>query len=256
MVWLVLCTALAACGGGSSSPATPTPTAQQLAEAQSAKLTATLNTANHQATLAWSDTFPAGTSYSIEQQGGDGSWSSLDAVPGTTGTGAALTWTRTINSAATLRVAVPETGYSLASTANPSPRTNPSAMHRCTTPSNTHSREWRFPVRLLTTDLTTSNTPSPHLEWAALRNTVKASASTATFASSFVSMCRPRHVSRNLHPFVLHESAPATDRHRIFPLLKCDTAMGCVKKRLIGPARTKLRVTSDCCFNAIQTGGL
>jgi hypothetical protein len=114
MVWLLLCIGLAACGGGGSSPPPPTsPTPQQVAEAQSAKLTATLNTANHQATLAWSDTFPAGTSYSIEQQAADGSWSSLDAVPGTTGTGAALTWTRTINSAATLRVAVPETGYSV-----------------------------------------------------------------------------------------------------------------------------------------------
>ena len=116
-VWL-LCIVLAACGGGgggspSAPPTSSTPTPQQLAAARSAKLTATLNTANHQATLAWSDTFPVGTSYSIEQQASDGSWSSLDAVPGTTGTGAALSWTRTINSAATLRVSVPETGYSV-----------------------------------------------------------------------------------------------------------------------------------------------
>ena len=111
-VWL-LCVVLAACGGGGSPPTPPTsstPTPEQMAAAQSAKLTATLNTANHQATLAWSDTFPAGTSYLIEQQASDGSWSSLDAVPGTTGKGAALTWARTINSATTLRVAVPETG--------------------------------------------------------------------------------------------------------------------------------------------------
>jgi hypothetical protein len=84
-----------------------------LAEAKSAQLTATLNIANNQATLAWSDTFPAGTSYSIEQLAADGSWSSLDAVPGTSGSGAALSWTRTVNSATTLRVAVPETGYSV-----------------------------------------------------------------------------------------------------------------------------------------------
>jgi hypothetical protein len=87
-VWL-LSIVLAACGGGGGSPSAPptssTPTPQQVAAARSAKLTATL----------------------------DGSWSSLDAVPGTTGTGAALTWTRTINSAATLRVLVPETGYSV-----------------------------------------------------------------------------------------------------------------------------------------------
>ena len=115
-VWL-LCIVLAACGGGGGSPSAPptssTPTPQQVAAAQSAKLTASLNTANNQATLAWSDTFPAGTSYSIEQQADDGSWSSIDAVPGTTGSGAALTWTRTINSAASLRVVVPETSYSV-----------------------------------------------------------------------------------------------------------------------------------------------
>ncbi len=116
MIWLA-CVVLAACGGGgggnSSSTTPPTPTAKQLAEAKSAQLTATLNIANNQATLAWSDTFPAGTSYSIEQLAADGSWSSLDAVPGTSGSGAALSWTRTVNSATTLRVAVPETGYSV-----------------------------------------------------------------------------------------------------------------------------------------------
>jgi len=50
MVWLLLCIVLAACGGGGSSAAPPTsPTPQQVAAAQSAKLTATLNTANNQA---------------------------------------------------------------------------------------------------------------------------------------------------------------------------------------------------------------
>jgi hypothetical protein len=112
---LLLCIVLSACGDdGSSSTSTPSgPTPEQVAAAQSAKLTATYNTANNQATLNWSDTFPAATSYSIQQQASDGSWSSLDAVPGTTGKGAPLTWTRTINAAATLRVAVLETGYSV-----------------------------------------------------------------------------------------------------------------------------------------------
>jgi hypothetical protein len=115
IVWL-LCIVLYACGGdgstsASTTPASPTP--QQGVAAHSAKLTATYNTANNQATLSWSDTFPAGTSYSIQQQASDGSWSSLDAVPGTTGKGAALTWIRTINTSATLRVSVPETGYSV-----------------------------------------------------------------------------------------------------------------------------------------------
>jgi hypothetical protein len=115
IVWL-LCIVLCACGSDGSTPASTTtasPPPQQVVAAQSAKLTATYNTANNQATLSWSDTFPAGTSYSIQQQASDGSWSSLDAVPGTTGKGAALTWIRTINTSATLRVSVPETGYSV-----------------------------------------------------------------------------------------------------------------------------------------------
>jgi hypothetical protein len=115
-VALTLSVLLSACGGGGSSsiPATaPTATSQQLSEAQSAKLTATLNATNNLASLAWLDTFPAGSSYSIEQLAPDGTWSSLDAVPGTTGMGAVLTWTRTINSATTLRVVVAETGYSV-----------------------------------------------------------------------------------------------------------------------------------------------
>lgn len=117
VVWL-LCAMLVACGGGggsASSPPTPTPTptSQQTAAAQAAKLTAVLDTANDQATLTWADTFPAGTSYSIQQQAADGSWSSIDAVPGTTGTGSALTWKHTINTPTTLRVIVPETGYSV-----------------------------------------------------------------------------------------------------------------------------------------------
>lgn len=76
-------------------------------------MTAVLDTASRQATLSWADTFPAGTSYSIQQQAADGSWSSIDAVPGTTGTGSTLDWTRAINASTTLRVIVPETGYSV-----------------------------------------------------------------------------------------------------------------------------------------------
>lgn len=120
LVWL-LCFLLTACGGGgggggsSSSPtptpAAPSPTPQQVSAAQSAKLTAVLDTATNQATLAWSDTFPAGTSYSIQQEATSGSWSNVDAVPGTTGTGGNLTWAHTVNTSTVLRVVVPESGY-------------------------------------------------------------------------------------------------------------------------------------------------
>ncbi len=63
------------------------------------------------ATLSWSDTFEPGTSYAIEQKGQDGTWSSVDAVPGTTGMGSSLTWSRTINATTTLRVSVQKIGY-------------------------------------------------------------------------------------------------------------------------------------------------
>jgi len=108
---------LAACGGGSGGSSTPPPpqavgpTAQELANAQAAKVTASLEAATNMATLSWSDTFQAGTSYTIEQQAQDGSWGSIDAVPGTSGSGSSLTWSRTVNVTTTLRVSVKRTGY-------------------------------------------------------------------------------------------------------------------------------------------------
>jgi hypothetical protein len=108
---------LAACGGSSGSSSTPAPpqavgpTSQELANAQAANVTASLEAPSNMATVSWSDIFQAGTSYTIEQQAQDGSWGSIDAVPGNSGSGSSLTWSRTVNVTTTLRVAVKRTDY-------------------------------------------------------------------------------------------------------------------------------------------------
>lgn len=106
---------LTACGGssGSSPPPTPTPTAQDLADAQAAKLTASLDAATKLATLSWSDTFPAGISYGIEQQGADGTWTQIDAVPGSSGSGSPLSWAGTTNVTTTFRISAQRTNYAV-----------------------------------------------------------------------------------------------------------------------------------------------
>ena len=114
-LWVFLL--LAACGGGSGSapvPAPPPPpsaTATDLANARTANLSAALDLATKVTTLQWTDSFPAGTAYGIEQASSSGTWSSIDSVPGTTGSGATLVWTRTTNATTTLRVAAQKTGY-------------------------------------------------------------------------------------------------------------------------------------------------
>ena len=116
---LILCFfwCLAACGGGASSstsqptPSAPTATAVDLANAKAANLTAALDATTKIATLKWSDTFPAGTPYAVEQKDASGVWSTIDSVPGTGGAGASLSWARTTNVSTTLRVAAQKTGY-------------------------------------------------------------------------------------------------------------------------------------------------
>ncbi len=114
-LWVFLL--IAACGGGSGSapvPAPPPPpsaTATDLANARTANLSAALDLATKVTTLQWTDSFPAGTAYGIEQASSSGTWSAIDSVPGTTGSGATLVWTRTTNATTTLRVAAQKTGY-------------------------------------------------------------------------------------------------------------------------------------------------
>jgi len=111
-LWLV-----AACGGGGTSmnatppPATTEVTTQDMTDAQAADLSATLDAATKVATLTWSDTFPQGTHYAILQMDDADIWTQVDSIPGTTGSGATLTWTRTTNVTTTYRVAAEKTGY-------------------------------------------------------------------------------------------------------------------------------------------------
>jgi hypothetical protein len=107
---------LVACGGGGSAMYTAMPpttsglTAQDVADAQAAKLTASLDPSTKVATLTWSDTFPPGTHYAIEQLSAPATWTQIDSVPGLAGGGASLSWTRTTNVTTTFRVAAMQSG--------------------------------------------------------------------------------------------------------------------------------------------------
>ena len=113
---LLVC--LVACGGGSGMgttmpPATSGDTAQALADAQAAKLSASLDPITKLATLTWSDTFPAGTHYAIEQMSATDTWTQVDSVPGLAGAGASVSWTHTTNVNSTFRVAATLTGSAM-----------------------------------------------------------------------------------------------------------------------------------------------
>jgi hypothetical protein len=106
---------LVACGGGSGmdsgmSSSTSGVTAQDQADAQAAKLSASLDPSTRVATLTWSDTFPAGTHYAIEQLGTADSWAQVDSLPGLGGGGASLSWSRTTNVNTTFRVTAMQGG--------------------------------------------------------------------------------------------------------------------------------------------------
>jgi len=112
---------LVACGGGSgnsnsnsnSNNNPPQATAQDLANAKAAAVVGRYDLTNHMMTLAWSDAFAAGTSFQIEQQQSDGSWSKIDSVPGPGGSATALTWTRAVNATSTLRIEAVLGGYNV-----------------------------------------------------------------------------------------------------------------------------------------------
>jgi hypothetical protein len=110
---------LSACGGGGGSggtpppPPPPGPSAQDLANAKAAKLGASYALSNHMATLSWTDAFPTTSGFQVQQQAGDGSWSTLETLPGATGTGQTLSWSGTVATATTLRIQAMLTGYSV-----------------------------------------------------------------------------------------------------------------------------------------------
>jgi len=98
---------LAACGGGdgggSSPPAAPPPTQADLADADAARLTSLADPAKGSVLLQWTDTFPAGTTYTVESRTAAGAFTSIDTVNGG-GHTAPLSWTHPLDGLSTLRV--------------------------------------------------------------------------------------------------------------------------------------------------------
>ena len=96
---------LAACGGGGgggtaavTSPSAATPDYAKLAAA--AQITASLNLGSNTVQLSWLDVFPAGSTYSIQSVGSDGSVLTL-ATQAASGTNNALAWSQVVASSKT-----------------------------------------------------------------------------------------------------------------------------------------------------------
>ncbi len=102
---------ITACGGGgSATPAPPPPppsssgpTAEELANAKAAALSAKLDLATATATLSWTDTFANESGYRIERLNGS-VWETLDTVSGQSGSQQTLTWSGAISATTTYRV--------------------------------------------------------------------------------------------------------------------------------------------------------
>ncbi len=73
-------------------------------DANQSKLTSTVNLATNMVTLQWSDSFAAGTTYRIESQNSDGTFSLVEAVSGVGGASAAMQWQRAVTVATVYRV--------------------------------------------------------------------------------------------------------------------------------------------------------
>lgn len=111
---LLLATLLAACGGGDSpNGGSPGPTANDLADAQEADVTALLDLTTNWVTLTWRDTVPGASRYEIEQLNADGSWSALDGVWATQASQVYLHWTGPVESTVVLRVVAMMSGYTV-----------------------------------------------------------------------------------------------------------------------------------------------
>ena len=94
---------LAACGGGGgtaavTSPSAATPDYAKLAAA--AQITASLNLGSNTVQLSWLDVFPAGSTYSIQSVGSDGTVLTL-ATQAASGTNNALAWSQIVASSKT-----------------------------------------------------------------------------------------------------------------------------------------------------------
>ncbi|MDP2418329.1 MAG: hypothetical protein U1D25_03840 [Hydrogenophaga sp.] len=100
---------LAGCGGGASTPdaGTPapgTPTANELAQAASAELRATVLTETTQVNLTWNDTVQGASAYRVERLQTSTQWSSLQTIPAQGGSGQALGTTTAATAQGTYRV--------------------------------------------------------------------------------------------------------------------------------------------------------
>ena len=74
------------------------------AAANLTQLTATVNLSSNTVLLQWSDSFPSGTSYRIELQNADGSFSLVETVSGVGGAGTAMQWQRSLTVSGVYRV--------------------------------------------------------------------------------------------------------------------------------------------------------
>jgi len=102
---------VAGCGGSGSGPSSPAPpptspppTPADLHDAAIAQLTSVATPATGSLQLQWLDTFPAGSSYSVESQGADGRYTSIATVPGRGGHSEDMIWQHPLGALAHMRV--------------------------------------------------------------------------------------------------------------------------------------------------------
>jgi hypothetical protein len=95
----------------SSPPASVTVTARlpydpavDAQNAAAARLSALVEFGPNTQRLDWFDSFPAGTSYRVQSQAADGSWSTLESLAGVGGGGGAMRWQRGLTTTTTYRV--------------------------------------------------------------------------------------------------------------------------------------------------------
>ena len=72
--------------------------------ANQTQLTSTVNLSTNTVLLQWADSFPAGTSYRIEAQNADGSFSLVETVSGVGGSGTSMQWQRAVTVSGVYRV--------------------------------------------------------------------------------------------------------------------------------------------------------
>ncbi|VWB88532.1 hypothetical protein [Burkholderia lata] len=98
---------LGGCGGGVSSDSSPGTTTR------SADLSSTVDVAGKTVQLSWNDVFPSGTVYQIEMEGAEGTFSVVDAIPGTGNASQKLSWSHALTGAVTYRVSVVQNGQTV-----------------------------------------------------------------------------------------------------------------------------------------------